>query len=132
VVGNAEGAPNPCPSWPERQPAPHRQTNGLSNEMRSRQLGRVAHWPPVNSGVQTHVLGKLVRVDGLWGCVTQVATVEGSGGRTAAVVLDGDVERSVIIREDVLGLVDLELGGEAVELYVMQEKRSVVFEVAPW
>jgi hypothetical protein len=81
--------------------------------------------------VQARVLGKLVRVDGLWGCVTHVATVEGATGRTAVVVLDGDVERCVIIREDVLGLVDLELGGEAVELYVMQDKRSIVFEVAP-
>ena len=81
--------------------------------------------------VQAHVLGKPVRVDGLWGSVTHVATVEGADGRTAAVVLDGDVERCVILREDVLGMVDLDLGGEVVELYVMQRCRSVVFELVP-
>ncbi|HMJ37148.1 MAG TPA: hypothetical protein VK501_24800 [Baekduia sp.] len=81
--------------------------------------------------VQSYVLGKLVRVDGLWGVPTHVATVDGADGRTAAVVLDGDVERCVIIREDVLGVVDLDLSGEAVELYVNQRQRSIVFEVAP-
>jgi hypothetical protein len=52
-------------------------------------------------------------------------------GRTAVVVLDGDVERCVILREDMLGPVDLDLGGDTIALFVLQEKRSIVFEVPP-
>jgi hypothetical protein len=81
--------------------------------------------------LQAQVLGQLVRVDGLWGVVSHVAVVDGCDGRVAAVVLDEDIERVVIISEDELGHVELDLGGEAIELYVGQRNRCIVFEVVP-
>jgi hypothetical protein len=65
------------------------------------------------------------------GVPSHVAVIDSEDGRVAAVVLDGDVERSVIIREDVLGTVTLDLGGDVIELYVNQCHRSVVFELVP-
>ncbi|HEY4098388.1 MAG TPA: hypothetical protein VGM33_22880 [Baekduia sp.] len=77
------------------------------------------------------LMGRLVRVEAMWGLVTNAAVIDGLDGRMVAVVLDYDVERVVIVGEEQLRDVVWDVGGDADVLYVQLKQRTVVFEVVP-
>jgi hypothetical protein len=107
----------------------------MSDEVQERQLAAALEPEDLFVGflldVQAHLLGELVRVDSMWGRVTNVATVGEDGSRQAAVVLDGNVERVVLVAEEGLRDVVLDLSDEVVTLFVRQRHRTHVFEVVP-